>query len=296
MKNMEKIGYRIVGPNKHSAVKICSWTRNSLRGRGVCYKEKFYGIQAHRCLQMSPAVPFCTNNCLYCWRLRTATKPEWSGPADDPDIILDEAIQAQRKLLQGFAGNQEAQDKFYEAERPNQVAISLDGEPTLYPKLNGLISEVLKRKMTAFLVTNGTMPKVIENLTQPTQLYISLSAPNKEIHKKTCQPLLKDAWERLQKSISFLQNFTCNTVIRLTLVKNLNMTKPDQYAKIIDKSNTKFVECKAYMCVGGSRKRLKYEQMPSHEEIQTFAKQVAEHSGYKIKDEQKESRVVLLTR
>jgi tRNA wybutosine-synthesizing protein 1 len=51
---LEKQQYRIVG--NHSAVKICHWTKESIRERGFCYKQQFYGINAHRCLQMTPAV------------------------------------------------------------------------------------------------------------------------------------------------------------------------------------------------------------------------------------------------
>ncbi len=42
VKDMEKSGYRFVG--RHSAVKICNWTRQAIRGRDTCYKQKFYGI------------------------------------------------------------------------------------------------------------------------------------------------------------------------------------------------------------------------------------------------------------
>ena len=36
---LTKQGYHLVG--SHSGVKICRWTKNQLRGRGGCYKEKF---------------------------------------------------------------------------------------------------------------------------------------------------------------------------------------------------------------------------------------------------------------
>ncbi len=53
---LERQQYRFVG--KHSAVKICHWTKQSLTGIDTCYKETFYGINAHRCVQMSPSVGF----------------------------------------------------------------------------------------------------------------------------------------------------------------------------------------------------------------------------------------------
>jgi tRNA wybutosine-synthesizing protein 1 len=93
-----------------------------------------------------------------------------------------------------------------------------------------------------------------------------------------------------------LKKFRCNTVLRLTLLKGYNMLNPEQYAEIISSSKAKFIECKAYMWVGYSRQRLQQENMPRHEEIREFAEKIAALSGYRIKDEKKESRVVLLQR
>jgi tRNA wybutosine-synthesizing protein 1 len=246
---------------------------------------------------MSPSIPACNHNCLYCWRTRTSSNSRWSGEADDPKAIMDQAIAEQVELLKGFWGTEKCDKKrLKEAENPKHVAISLDGEPTLYPRLNELIDEIHRRQMTSFLVTNGTMPEKISKLTEPTQLYMTLPAPNEDVYEKTCAPLLKDGWKRIKESLMLLQNFRCNTVLRLTLVRDLNLVNPEQYAKLIDKSNVKFVECKAFMAVGGSRERLPYESMPLHAEIKAFAEEVAKHSSYKIKDEKKDSRVVLLTR
>ena len=57
---LEKQQYAFIG--EHSAIKICEWTKRSLKDQGVCYKEKFYGINSHRCCQMTPAVNFCQNS------------------------------------------------------------------------------------------------------------------------------------------------------------------------------------------------------------------------------------------
>ena len=43
-------------------------------------------------------------------------------------------------------------------------AISLTGEPTLYPKLPELIKEIHSRGKTSFLVTNGQHPEVLQKL------------------------------------------------------------------------------------------------------------------------------------
>ncbi|MCK4522121.1 MAG: 4-demethylwyosine synthase TYW1 [Nanoarchaeota archaeon] len=296
IKDLEKQGYRIVGD--HSAIKVCLWTKKSIRKEDVCYKKTFYGINSHRCVQMTPCLPFCDQRCVWCWRDIDFTFPKWKGEIDNPKDIVDGCIKAQIKYLQGFRGNQKKdKQNFEESLKPIHFAISLSGEPTLYPKLPQLIDELKKRKITSFLVTNGTKPSMLRKLIkhQPTQLYITLPAPDKENYIKCCSPLIKDGWEKINESLLILNKFK-RSVIRLTLVKDMNMINPEMYASLIKKYKPMFAECKAYVWVGYSRERLNIENMPLHSEIKEFAKKIAKYSGYKIIDEKKESRVVLLAK
>jgi wyosine [tRNA(Phe)-imidazoG37] synthetase (radical SAM superfamily) len=52
------------------------------------------------------------------------------------------------------------------------------------------------------------------------------------------------------------------------------------------------------MAVGFARlqNRIKYDDMASHEEIKEFAEKITNSIGYKIKDEKKDSRVILLSK
>jgi len=84
-------------------------------------------------------------------------------------------------------------------------------------------------------------------------------------------------------------------VIRMTLVKGLNMETVEGYAELVEKANPTYIEAKAYMHVGFSSLRLSYESMPEHREIYNFATRLAEKTGYSIIDESVESRVVLLS-
>lgn len=293
-KDLYKQGYRIVGV--HSAVKPCLWCKRSLLDEGYCYKQEFYDTKSHRCVQMTPALGFCGHRCVWCWRDIEYTMPKWKGKADDPKMIVDECIKANAKFLQGFGGNSKTNRmKFSEIDAPQQFAISLSGEPTMYPKLPGLILELRKRKINQFLVTNGTNPGMIKRLikAKPTQLYLTLPAPNKEIYLKVCRPLVKGSWKNILESLSLLKKFK-RSAVRLTLVRGINMAYPEQYAELIKRSAPRYVEVKAYMHVGYSQQRLKLENMPLHEEIVEFAKQISKFSGYKIKDQKKNSRVVLL--
>lgn len=291
-KYLEKQHYKVVG--SHSAVKLCGWTKKSLRGEGFCYKEKFYGIKSHRCCQMTPCLA-CTNLCVFCWRdLSTPTSLEWNWDIDDPKEIIKECIEKQRKLLEGYGGYPKLdRDKFEEAQEPMNFAISLSGEPTMYPKLKELILELSRQGKTSFLVTNGMFPEKLKEL-EPTQLYISVDAPNKEIYDKIDKPGFKDGWERLNKSLEIMKEMKCRKVLRLSLVKGLNMEDAEGYASLIKKAKPDFVEAKAYMYVGSSQQRLTIENMPRHNEVKEFAEKISELSGMKVKDEKEESRVVLL--
>jgi tRNA wybutosine-synthesizing protein 1 len=290
-------GYRFVG--KHSAIKICEWTRKSIRGENCCYKEKFYGIKSCQCVQMSPAVFFCDFNCLHCWRSLMFNLPPQGFKWDLPETIFNGCIEEQRKYLSGFLGNRKIDsNKIKEAWKPRHFAISLSGEPTLYPYLPEFIDIIKSRGMTAFLVTNGAHPEMIKKLLkhEPTNLYATLHAPNEEIYRKECCPAIKDGWKKIMETLSLMKKFKCNTVIRLTLSRESNMSKPEQYAQIIEKAGPKFVECKAYMPVGGARAKMGYSAMPLYSEILAFAKEIARHSSYRIANEKEDSRVVLLER
>lgn len=286
--------YRIVGD--HSAVKLCHWLRKSLVEDRFCYKQKFYGIKSHRCLQMTPSVTACTQKCLFCWRPVQFTETQLSEH-DAPEFIVEESLKAQKVLLSGYRGLLEriSAQKLKEALGPTNVAISLAGEPTLYPALSDLIREYKKRGMTTFLVTNGTNPEVIETLELPWNLYLTIAAPTEEIYKTLCHPQVK-GWEKIMKTVNVFSTLDTQRVIRLTLVKGFNLTNPEEYSQLIEKASPTYVEAKAYMYVGYSRHRMTIDNMPSFEEIAAFAREIESHSSYEITDSQEDSRVVLLKR
>ncbi len=279
----------------HSAVKLCHWTKCSLTRGEVCYKQKFYGISSHRCLQMTPAVSWCQQQCVFCWR--PFAKLGFEIPHSlSPEEIAEKSIELQRRLLSGFGALREqiGETKLRETNNPNQVAISLSGEPTLYPDLSGLIEEYHKRDFTTFLVSNGLRPRKIAELSMPTQLYISLDAPDKATHKRINSPLVPDSWELINETLSLFPSLGTRKVIRVTLVRGINMCNEQEYARLISKAEPDFVELKAYMFVGYSRKRLKEQNMPSHAEVREFAERVNNELGYNFAAESEPSRVVML--
>jgi len=300
--------YRIAG--KHSAVQICSWTKKALRGEGVCYKQKFYGIDCHRCAQMSPAFLWCQESCVHCWRpAEWMKKKEFDKMAiDDPEIIINEIVKERKKLITGFGGLKDISRALYEESYnkfPSHWAISLSGEPTIYPKICELIGQLKKHGevRSVFLVTNGQEPKRLQELINkkclPTQLYISLSAWDEKSFAKLNRSVYPDGWKRLLKSLSLIKKMKCRTVVRLTLMRGINDSEEAKkaFAKILESSKPLFIEIKAYMFLGQSRKRLKEENMPSHEYVKKFADDLLQLlPSYKMESEDKASRIVLLKR
>lgn len=285
---LSKQGYHLIG---EGAVKPCLWLNRSLRGGDQCYKHHFYGISSHRCVQMTPTLR-CNHLCLHCWRPIDSPIPI-SAPVEPKDL-LDRTLKEQDRILSGYKGAKTTdQPRLVEAKRPAHVAISLMGEPTLYPYLKELIDEIKKKGMTSFLVTNGTMPEVLEDL-EPTQLYLSLNAPDEELYKRVSNPT-GNLWGKILQSLSILKDHRSRTVVRMTLARGMNMHDPERYAKLLDSSEPNFVEVKAYMHLGKSRLRLSRDAMPEHSEIFNFAEELAGDIGYEMIGEVPLSRVVLLS-
>ena len=279
------------------------WLNEALVNDRHCYKQKFYGIKSHRCLQMTPSLYYCTQQCVFCWRAQNGDlQVRWDEmklPGWDPvETIVEGCLHAQERILTGYKGNPKTNErKLREALNPRHVAISLTGEPTLYEPLGELIHTFHRRGFTTFLVTNGTRPTKLAQLREePTQLYVSVCAPTEEVYNRVCRPQESESWSKLNETLAFLPSFRCPTVIRTTLVKGLNMENVDAYAKLVEKAAPTYVEAKAYMHVGFSNLRLDYERMPEHEEVVAFAMRLAEKTGYKVLDECQGSRVVLLSK
>jgi tRNA wybutosine-synthesizing protein 1 len=282
--------YHIIG--SHSAIKPCLWLGRSLKSQGACYKSHFYGIQSHLCMQMTPCIA-CNQRCLHCWR--PVEEPFSIAAWDKPEEIIEGCLAEQRRFVSGYGGIPETdRKKWKDSFEPKHVAISLVGEPTLYPYLEELVALLAGRGMSTFIVTNGTRPDVLERVA-PSQLYMSLDAPDRETYLKACNPVA-DLWDRVIGSLEVLGSLETRRALRLTLVKGVNMIDPEGYAALIKKARPDYVEVKAYMHLGYSRQRLPREAMPGHDEVMAFAKKVAEASEYRLASDVELSRVALLSK
>ena len=304
---LEKMQYRVLG--NHSSIEICHWTKKSLLDENACYKQRFYGVDSHMCAQIAPTTLWCSNNCIFCWRPMEFMKSIniKDEQVDDPEIIINEAVEKRKQLLIGFKGNEKVcKEKMNQVmnEFPNHWAISLSGEPMLYPKMDKMVNLLKSNNSvrSVFIVSNGQETDAIEKLIRknalPTQFYISIAGSNKDIYKKIHRPVHRDYWERFTNSLALLKKME-RSVIRLTIIKGIN-DKPEQlveFAKLFNDAAPDFIEVKSYMFLGYSMQRLSHENMPSHEYIRVYSEKLLQYlDNYHIEDEQPESRIVLLKR
>ena len=240
------------GVFNHSAVELCHWTKKSFYDEGNCYKHKFYGISTHRCMEMTPTAMNCENRCIYCWRptefYDTLQMPEHL--VDEPDAIIHQLLKERERLIMGFYGNSKSnKKKLDESLFPAHYAISLSGEPTMYPKLPNLIKYLksLNNTKSIFLVTNGQEPEMIKRLIKedalPTQLYLSTNASNRKMFYQINRPKYKDAWDRWLNTLNILAEINTRTVLRMTLIRNYNsdLSNMPEFVNLINKANPHFI-------------------------------------------------------
>ncbi|XP_014135784.2 S-adenosyl-L-methionine-dependent tRNA 4-demethylwyosine synthase TYW1B isoform X1 [Falco cherrug] len=292
---LTKQGYKLVG--SHSGVKLCRWTKSMLRGRGGCYKHTFYGIESHRCMEATPSLA-CANKCVFCWRHHTnPVGTEWRWKMDQPEMILQEAIENHQNMIKQFKGVSGVKaDRFEEAMTAKHCALSLVGEPIMYPEINRFVKLLHQYSISTFLVTNAQFPDEIRNLEPVTQLYVSVDASTKESLKRIDRPLFKDFWQRFLDSLKALSEKQQRTVYRLTLVKAWNVDELKAYADLISLGKPDFIEVKGMTyCGESSASSLTMVNVPWHEEVVRFVQELADLiPDYEIACEHEHSNCLLV--
>lgn len=251
---LTKQGYKILG--SHSGVKLCRWTKAMLRGRGGCYKHTFYGIESHRCMEATPSLA-CANKCVFCWRHHTnPVGREWRWQMDDPLELVESAVSEHRGMIKQMKGVPGViPERFGEGMDPRHCALSLVGEPIMYPEIAKFVTALHERRISTFLVTNAQFPDAIKALPAITQLYVSVDAATPETLKAIDRPLFGDFWVRglflfcsapRFFSILFLHRQTC----RHALLHFLKIFSPPPSLKT-KKNNHIFSSFFAPVCDGG---------------------------------------------
>ena len=290
----------------HSTVELCHWTKKSFKHEGSCYKHKFYGISTHRCMEFSPAGMHCENRCVYCWRpmeFYDSLKMEPEKVAE-PKEILTKLMEERKKLIMGYYGDsRNDKQRLDESLLPSHYAISLSGEPTMYPKLPELIKYLksLEATKSIFLVTNGQEPDMIQRLQDedalPTQLYLSTNAADYDSFLKINKPKYDDSWQRWNRTLGMLKQLDTRTVLRITLIRNYNDQKEmiPAFASMLQQASPHFIEIKSYMHIGRSTNRLEHSNMLEMDEVRKFSEEIAKQSQiFSIMDESLVSRIVIL--
>jgi len=297
---LQKEGYQIIG--SHSAVKLCRWTKAQMRGRGGCYKHSFYGISSYQCMEATPSLA-CANKCTFCWRHhKNPVAKEWKWRADEPDMIVREGIELHRKMIKQLKGVPGiVPQRFKEAMNVRHCALSLVGEPIMYPRINEMVRELHQREISTFLVTNAQMPDAIHRLEPITQLYVSVDAATPAALKAIDRPLFSDYWDRFLESLRALRTKQQRTVYRLTLVKGSNMDDPADYARLVELGNPDFIEIKSVTFCGKSdASDMTMERVPWHEEVKQFSEAILSNCGlseqYEMACEHQHSCIVLIAK
>nr|GMD98476.1 S-adenosyl-L-methionine-dependent tRNA 4-demethylwyosine synthase [Ipomoea batatas] len=276
------------------------WTKSQLRGRGGCYKHSFYGIESHRCMEATPSLA-CANKCVFCWRHHTnPVGKSWRWKMDDPLEIVETAIELHSKMIKQMKGVPGVKaDRLAEGLSPRHCALSLVGEPIMYPEINSLVDELHRKRISTFLVTNAQFPDRIMMLKPITQLYVSVDAATKESLKAIDRPLFGDFWERFMDSLKALKEKQQRTVYRLTLVKGWNTEDVDAYSSLFSIGNPDFIEIKGVTYCGSSAtSKLTMENVPWHSDVKEFSEALAKKSNgeYEVACEHVHSCCVLLAK
>ncbi|CCW61322.1 unnamed protein product [Phytomonas sp. EM1] len=275
--NLTKQGYRLVG--SHSAVKLCRWTKSMLRGRGGCYKHTFYNINSSQCMEMTPSLA-CANKCVFCWRHHTnPVSRSFRWRQDPPERLIAGGMAAHYQMIKQMRGVPGVTpERLAAAMEIRHCALSLVGEPIMYPQINAFCGLLHARRISSFMVTNAQFPEQLRELRPVTQLYLSVDAATPEELRRIDRPLFEDYWERCLACVAELRRKRQRTVFRLTLVNAYNSENVVGYADLVERAWPDFIEVKGVTYCGTSPTSTltMKENVPRHEEVIAFCEKLCE--------------------
>lgn len=216
---------------------------------------------------------------MFCWRHhKNPVGTYWKWKEDDPYEIVDDAVNAHVKMIKETKGIPGVlPSRWKEAHTVRHCALSLVGEPIMYPRIDDLLGELHRRRISTYLVTNGQHPESIQSIRPITQLYVSVDAPTPESLDAIDRPLFKDAWQRLRKSLKCLKDKGQRTVARLTVVKGWNSDEIGGYAELVALGHCSLVEVKGVTFCGKSdASNLNMTNTPWHHEVVSLTKKLQE--------------------
>ncbi|KAG5487082.1 hypothetical protein LSCM1_07752 [Leishmania martiniquensis] len=271
--SLEKQGYRLIG--SHSGVKLCRWTKSMLRGRGGCYKHTFYNIDSSQCMEMTPSLA-CANKCVFCWRHHTnPVSRHFRWRQDPPELLIAQGMAGHYEMLKQMRGVPGVTpERLAAAMHIRHCALSLVGEPIMYPQINRFCALLHQHRISTFMVTNAQFPEQLRDLQPVVQLYLSIDAPTPEELKRIDRPLFEDYWDRCLSCVKELAKKRQRTVFRLTLVNQYNTENVKAYADLVEMGQPDFIEVKGvtYCGTSPSSTLTMKENVPRHDEVMEFCR------------------------
>ncbi|XP_068945250.1 S-adenosyl-L-methionine-dependent tRNA 4-demethylwyosine synthase TYW1-like [Petaurus breviceps papuanus] len=231
------------------------------------------------------------------WHHTNPVGTEWRWKMDQPDMILQQAIENHQNMIRQFKGVPGVKtSRLEEGLQVKHCALSLVGEPIMYPEINRFLKLLHQHRISSFLVTNAQFPMEIRNLEPVTQLYVSVDASTKGSLKKIDRPLFRDFWQRFLDSLRALAAKQQRTVYRLTLVKAWNVEELQAYAELVSLGEPDFIEVKGVTyCGESSASSLTMANVPWHEEVIRFVEDLVDLlPSYEIACEHEHSNCLLI--
>ena len=170
-------------------------------------------------IDLSPSHKQCNFDCLYCELAPSATVNEQTE-----SVSVTEIINELKKHLH---------------DKIDVITLTANGEPTLYPHLDELITEIntIKGNTQTLILTNSATlvdEKVYNSLLQLDQVKLSLDAVSPDVFKKIDRPHatihIKDIVQKVQ---SFSKEYKGKLFIEILFVHGLNDTQ-EEVAKLND--------------------------------------------------------------
>ena len=166
-------------------------------------------------IDLSPSYKQCNFDCLYCELAPAATVDHQESVVSVEEIITE--LQAALK----------------EHRNIDEITITANGEPTLYPHLSQLIDEIdkIKEEKETLILTNSatlTDEKVFNTLLKLDQVKLSLDAVTPEVFKKIDRP---HPSLRIDEVVSAIERFSHaykgKLFIEILFVRGLNDTEEE---------------------------------------------------------------------
>ena len=164
-------------------------------------------------IDLSPALKQCNFDCLYCELAPTPTVDTQTNIVTVEQIINDLKTHLDNKI--------------------DVITLTANGEPTLYPNLNKLISEIdkIKNSTETLILTNSATlvdEEVFDTLLKLDQVKLSLDAISSDVFKKIDRPHsnieIEDVVTKVQE---FSRVYKGKLFIEILFVHGLNDTKEE---------------------------------------------------------------------